>query len=240
MSGTRNPMVLNETRTNPRPNIECIRNIVLPRLQDAGLQIMRLPYREEPPRESHPDEAHVPVLVSPNLHNARRIIVVFGDSNQDLGIWSYRTIGTEEINKGSAVDLVKAVRGNGNWEKTEDGNGNRTDTALVLANPGQLFWHCAGCRAITTTSWIANPRPAGNWGQASTSYRNKIPGHGNWQEHVSYVFENVVLKNLHASSRVDVIGTSDGGLGVVNHMTKRCKYSLPAHRIEGCKTDKAR
>lgn len=184
---------------------------------------MRLPYRQEPPRESHPDEAHVPTLVSPNLHNARRIIVVFGEASQDLGIWSYRTVGTEGINKGSAVDFVKAVRGDGNWEKTEDATGTRTDTALVLANTGQLIWHCAGSRAITSNTFLANPRPAGNWGPASTSYRNQIPGNGTWQQHVSYVFENVLLKNLHASTRIDVIGMSEGGLGVINHMKEQCK-----------------
>lgn len=195
------------------------------RLLETGLQTTRLPYRDtHPRRESRSDEAYVPILVSPNLHGARRIIVVFGESTQDLGVWAYRSIGTEGINVGSAVNFVKAVRGDGNWERTTDETGMRTDTALVLANTGQLLWHCARARAVTQTTWLANPRPAGNWGQASTSYRNEIPGHDNWQEHVSYVLEQVVWPNLHAWSRVEVVGMSEGGLGVIIHMMRRCEY----------------
>lgn len=185
-------------------------------------------------RESRPDEAHVPILASPNLREARRIIVVFGEATQDLGIWAYRTIGSEGINIGSAVNFVKAVRGDGNWEETRDEKGMRTDTALVLANTGQLLWHCGRSRAVTQSTWLANPRPAGNWGQASTSYRNRIPSHGNWQEHVSYVLEEVIRPNLHAWSRVDVIGMSEGGLGVINHMMRRCMLPSNARLPGGC------
>jgi hypothetical protein len=193
------------------------------RLQEAGLQIIRFPYRgTHPQRESLPNEAHVPILASPNLHKARRIIVLFGEISQDLGIWAYRTIGGEGINIGSAVNFVKAVRGDANWAKTTDENGLRTDTALVLANTGQLIWHCAGSRAVTQVTWLANPRPAGNWGQASMSYRNEIPHNGNWLEHVSYVFEEVIRPNLDSSTRVDVIGMSEGGLGVIQYMARRC------------------
>lgn len=202
---------------------ECIRNTVTERLLEAGLGIIRLPYRGiDPQRESLPNEAHVPILASPNLHQARRIIVVFGETTQDLGIWANRTISSEGINIGSAVNFVKAVRGDSNWAKTTDENGHRTDTALVLANTGQLIWHCAGSRAVTQVTWLANPRPAGNWGQASMSYRNKIPHNGIWMEHVAYVFEEVIWQNLDSSSRVDVIGISEGGLGVVKYMASRC------------------
>lgn len=193
------------------------------RLLEAGLQIIRLPYREEPLRESLPHEAHVPILASPNLHKARRIIVLFGETTQDLGIWANRAIGSEGINIGSAVNFVKAVQGDGNWGKTRDEDGLRTDTALILANTGQLIWHCAGSRAVTQVTWLANPRPAGNWGQASMSYRNKIPRNGSWAEHVAYVFEEVIWPNLDSESRVDVIGMSEGGLGVVQYMSRQCK-----------------
>lgn len=193
------------------------------RLLEAGLQIVRLPYRgTNPQRESLSNEAHVPILASPNLHKARRIIVLFGETTQDLGIWAYRTIGGEGINIGSAVNFVKAVRGDANWAKTTDENGLRTDTALVLANTGQLIWHCAGSRAVTHVTWLANPRPAGNWGQASMSYRNKIPHNSSGSKHVAYVFEEVIRPNLDSSTRVDIIGISEGGLGVIQHMGRRC------------------
>lgn len=198
------------------------------RLLDAGLQIIRLPYRgTNPQRESLPSEAHVPILASPNLHQARRIIVLFGEITQDLGIWANRTIGSEGINIGSAVNFVKAVRGDGNWTETTDENGLRTDTALILANTGQLIWYCAGSRAVTQVTWLANPRPAGNWGQATMSYRNKILGNGSCAAHVSYVFEEVIWPNLGPSTRVDVIGMAEGGLSVVQYMNRRCMCFFP-------------
>jgi hypothetical protein len=203
---------------------EAIRDIVLPRLEDAGLKTLRLPLRDgNPPRDSFPTEAHVPILVAQNLSKAPRIIVVFGEPIQDLGIWAYRSINHDGINIGSAVNFTKAVLGEGKGKVTTDVFGNRTDTALVLANTGQLLWHCASSRAVTTTTWLANPRPAGNSGQATMSHRNMIPGHKDWREHIFYVFEKVLWNNLGPSTRVDVIGMSEGGLGAINYLKEHCK-----------------
>lgn len=203
---------------------EAVRGIVLPRLEDAGLKTLRLPLRDgNPPRDSFPTEAHVPILISPNLSKAPRIIVVFGEPIQDLGIWSHWTINEDGINIGSAVDFTKAVLGEGKGKVTTDGSGNRTDVALILANTGQLLWHCATSRAITTSTWLANPRPAGNYDQAKMSYRSMIPGNKDWREHVAYVFEKVLWKSLGPSTRVDMIGMSEGGLGAINYLTEHCR-----------------
>lgn len=188
---------------------------------------MRLPFHDTcPPRESYPIEPHVPILVSPNLNQAPRIIVVFGEPVQDLGIWAYRAIGEEGINIGSTVNFTKAVLGEGSDKERTDSDGTRTDTALVLANTGQLIWHCAKSRAITNQTWLASPRPAGNWGQTTMSHRNRIPANGDWRDHVQYVFEEVVWKNLGDTTRVDVIGMSEGGLSAIKFLKERCKYSL--------------
>jgi hypothetical protein len=83
---------------------------------------------------------------------------------------------------------------------------DKTDTALVIANTGQLLWHCASSRAVTQRTWEAADRPAGPWGQATRSWRNKIPGNKDLNEHIQYVFENVIWPRLDKKSRVDVIG----------------------------------
>ncbi|KAJ5212135.1 uncharacterized protein N7498_003781 [Penicillium cinerascens] len=207
---------------------EAVRGIVLPRLEDAGLKTLRLPHRDgNPPRDSFPTEAHVPILISPNLSKTPRILVVFGEPIQDLGIWSHRTINRDGINIGSAVDFTKAVLGEGKGKVATDGSGNRTDVALILANTGQLLWHCATSRAITTSTWLANPRPAGNYDQAKMSYRNMIPGNKDWREHVAYVFEKVLWKSLGPSTRVDIIGMSEGGLGAINYLTEHWEKWRP-------------
>ncbi|KKA18197.1 hypothetical protein T310_7865, partial [Rasamsonia emersonii CBS 393.64] len=83
----------------------CIRRIVLSRLQALGLSTLRLPLN------AGPKEQHVPILASQNLGTAKRIVVVFGEPIQDLGIWAYRTVGTESISAGSAISFARAVLG---------------------------------------------------------------------------------------------------------------------------------
>ncbi|KAJ5808490.1 hypothetical protein N7474_009759 [Penicillium riverlandense] len=180
---------------------ECIRRIVLDRLHKLGLETWRLPL------SASPQEAHVPILVSNNLPTASRIVVIFGEPSQDLGIWAYRTVGVDSIHAGSAVGLARAAL--------------NKDTALVLANTGQLIWHCSSGRAVTQPTWLSLPRSSACAGQPTMSYRNKIPGNTDWPEHVSYVFDNVLAPRVWCNGtapRIDVIGVSEGGLAAFQYL----------------------
>lgn len=186
------------------------------RLQEYGLETWRLPFPNGPQEpKTMASDPHVPILVSKNLFKATRVVVVFGEPVQDLGIWAYRSVGQDGINFGSAVNFTKSVL-----------DENRTDTALVVANTGQLLWHCASSCAVTQRTWEAAERPAGPWGQATRSWRNKIPENKNWREHIQYVFEHVLWPWLHDKSRVDIIGLSEGGQGALEYLQKRCKLSI--------------
>ncbi|OOQ83095.1 Arb2 domain-containing protein [Penicillium brasilianum] len=192
---------------------ECIRRIVISRLQEAGLEIWRLPFGNGPQESKAPtSEPHVPIQVSKNLSKAARVIVVFGDLVQDLGIWTYRSVGADGINFGSAVNFTKSVLGDAT---------DNTGTALVIANTGQLLWHCASSRAVTQRTWEAADRPVGPLGQATRSWRNKIPGNKDWREHIQFVFEHVLWPWLNEKSRIDVIGLSEGGQGAIEYLQKR-------------------
>ncbi|KAJ6020631.1 hypothetical protein N7540_006135 [Penicillium herquei] len=181
---------------------ECIRPMVLERLKNAGLEILPLPLC------SGANDTTVPILVSKDIANKSRIIVVCGEPNQDLGIWAYRSIH-EGINYGSAVDLTKAVLG----EKMDN------DVGLIIANTGQLIWHCASERAVTQQTWLASPRPYGNWGQPTMSWRNKIPHNNDWTQHVQYVFKKVLWPYVNGKkTRIDVIGMSEGGLAALKYL----------------------
>ncbi|KAJ5239605.1 hypothetical protein N7468_004224 [Penicillium chermesinum] len=182
----------------------CIRDIVRVRLQEAGLETLRLPLG------AAPCEPNVPILTS-NLKGPprRRVIVVFGSTQSDLGIWGFRSIHDTSIKNGSAVEFTQAVLGK---------PGAAKDTALILANTGQLNWFCKGQRALSNRSLAAQPRPFAISEQASGSWRNTIPGNANCQEHVKYVFENVVKPHLASTSRVDVIGVSEGGLAAIEYL----------------------
>lgn len=199
------------------------------RLDNLGMEIMRLPLG----RKS--SEPNVPILLSKNIVHDRkfpdRILVVFGEATQDLGVWAYRAIH-DGINYGSVVDLSKHVL----VEKREENVG------LILANTGQLIWHCGSRRTVTQQTWQALPRPYAAWGQPTMSSRNKIDGHNDWYEHVKYVFDKVLWPLINGkNTRLDVIGMSDGGLAAIRHLQRGCKYTntqlllkLPANEFRVC------
>ncbi|EZF10233.1 hypothetical protein H112_08443 [Trichophyton rubrum D6] len=182
----------------------CIRNIVLSRLHDQGLETLRLPLGAKA------NEQHVPILVSPTFKTDERIIAVFGEPVQDLGIWAYRIIGHETINSGSAVDFSAAVL----REK-----GESPTPGLILTNPGQLVWHCAGEKAISLPSWLALPRKHAVEPPMKMTVRNKIPGHETWQDHVTYVFDEVLGK-LAPDAKIDIIGLAEGSLAAVRYLAE--------------------
>ncbi|RAH52849.1 Arb2 domain-containing protein [Aspergillus piperis CBS 112811] len=180
----------------------CIRNIVLSRLRNLGLITLRLPLT------ARPTDAHVPILISKNLSTATRVIVAFGEPIQDLGIWAYRTLSSDGIEVGSAVQFARAVL-------------DQKDTALVLANTGQLVWHCGSGQAMTLTSWHCVPRKSAVDPPLVMTRRNKIPGNGDWQEHIQYVFEEILAARgrlVRPDAKIGVVGLDDGGLGVIRYL----------------------
>ncbi len=208
--------------------LECIQDIVLPRLHALGLVTLRLPL------SSGPTKPHVPILVSKNLSTASRIILVFGEPVQDLGIWAYRTVGSENINAGSAVNFVKAILNPGEY-----GNNNGTDgvsgkmslsqqggVAVVLANTGQLSWHCGSGRAMTHVARMALPRASAVDPPLLETYRNRIPGHENSLEHVNSVFEGIFAARgqlVRGDAKIDVIGLAEGGYGAIQYLANNCE-----------------
>ncbi|KAL6237696.1 hypothetical protein BDW75DRAFT_248709 [Aspergillus navahoensis] len=211
---------------------ECIRQIVLSRLRNLGLVTLCLPLT------SGPKKPHVPILVSKNLASASRIIIVFGEPVQDLGIWAYRTVGTESINAGSAVDFVKAIlhldQDAESASKEQSEATKKGDVAVVLANTGQLIWHCGLGKTMTTVTRLALPRPSAVDPPLAETRRNKIPGNGNWQEHVNSVFEVILAargKLVRRDAIIDVIGAAEGGLGAVRYLARNwltCRNNISA------------
>ncbi|KAE8147547.1 Arb2 domain-containing protein [Aspergillus avenaceus] len=196
---------------------ECIRTIVSSRLRDLGLTTLRLPLK------ASSVEPHVPVMVSSNLSSATRIIVVIGEPIQDLGVWAYRSVGEDSIDGGTAVSLAKAIfRPGTDKEGDTDPKGKREETALILANTGQLIWHCGARKAMTLTSWTSFPRPSAVDPPLMMTGRNKVPKNESWEEHIMCVFDEILASRGHLvrkDAKVDVIGVADGGLGVIRYLS---------------------
>ncbi|KAI1947238.1 hypothetical protein LOZ12_000791 [Ophidiomyces ophidiicola] len=192
----------------------CIRDIVLARLQALGLQTLRLPVGATTTSQ------HVPILATSSLGNQTRLIVVFGEPTQDLGIWAYRTIGNEGINVGSAVDFAKSIIRNEADTSSTKKDQRDTDSGLILTNPGQLVWHCGGERAVSLPTWNALPMRYAVDPPMRMGPQNKIPGNETWQDHITYVFEHVLDKMTPKTAKIDIIGLAEGGLGAIRYLAE--------------------
>lgn len=180
----------------------CIRRELNIRFQASGLNITRLPLNIPLA------EPHVPILTSPNLATAKRLIIYFGESMQDLGVFAYRIIGQESISSGSALDFVHDIQ-NG-----KDGH----DTAIVIANLGQLLWHRRGQRALTMASWNALPRMTGVSPPVRIdSVKNHILCNYDVKEHITSVFE-AVAKLAGEDVKIDIIGVGEGAEESVKYL----------------------
>lgn len=180
-------------------------------------------------------EPRAPVLVSKNLSSASRIVVVFGESIQDLGIWAYRSVGRDGIDAGSAVSFARSVLGfdnpNSSSGESNGTKGKSNDTALVLANTGQLIWHCASRRTVTHATWLGLPRRSAVDPPVTLSQRNKIFLNEDWQTHVECVFEEVLSargKLVRDDAKIDVVGMAEGALGAVQYLAHECEFQ-PLH-----------
>lgn len=165
------------------------------------------------------DEPHVPVLVSKNLEKADRIVVYIGESHQDLGILAGRVINEEGVNLGSAVNFVHDVivdpscdqaatklelRGTKKLKLEDLGN-----TAVVIANPGQLIWWRRGKKALTYESWNAVPRKHGPGDGPMLTEKNKVPRNKDRIEHVQCLFDDILFPHAQSGVKIDVITVGD-------------------------------
>ncbi len=163
-------------------------------MEALGLNVTRLPLN------TPPTEPHVPILTSSNLSTATRIIIYFGESMQDLGVFAYRIIGQESISSGSILDFIHEI------QHGKDGG----DTSIVIANLGQLLWHRRGQRALTMASWNGLPRKTGVSSPIRIDpVKNHIPGNCDMTEHIKSVFD-AVGKLAKEEAKIDIIGIGDG------------------------------
>lgn len=187
---------------------------MISRLEEAGLSTLRLPLG------SAPDDKHVPILVSSNLRTATRITLILGSPDQELGIWTYRSMAEQGINRGSMVEIAKEILT------------NRPDTALIIANMGQLVYHCGSGQAMSQRTWFALPVETAAHPPAAQTWRNLIPRNGNWREHVKCIFEDVLAPEsemVNPDAKIDIIGVEEGGLGAVEYLVENCKLIRTLH-----------
>lgn len=217
MNGTSSPYPLSYKLTPPG----AIREIISNRLLKLGLCKTRLPLT------ASPSDPHVPIFVSSGLKSAKRIIILFYENNQDLGVLAHRIIGGKGgINEGSVINMVKHIQGRG----SEDGD---EAPGIIIANMGQLRWWRKGQKAVTQMTWFALPQKSA----VDPPYRfdpiaNTIPGNRTTDEHVEYIFNHVVKDLAGKDAKLDIIGVSEGAVKVAAFLEKDENFTRWGARVE--------
>lgn len=173
-----------------------------------GLEVLRLPIGAQ----EH--ENHVPIYVSEGIQSKRRVIILFGERNQELGIFSYRCIGEKGVRTGSAQEMVEAIL-------NEPNSTNSTDQhpGIIITNPGQLIWYRAGSRAIGDYEYLNLPRESAVHEPFRIDpIKNRAQGNGDFESHVQYVFENVMTGIVHPEAKFDIIGLEYTGNAAITHL----------------------
>lgn len=184
-------------------------------MNDLGFETLRLPLG------AAESDNHVPIWVSPNISSKKRVIVIFGERNQDLGIFSYRVIGDDGLNVGSCLNFVRAVQ-QGPAATSDD-----SVPGIIIANPGQLFWYRGGGRAVTATEWQNLPRASAVDEPCRVDeVQNRVPGNANFSEHVNYIFEYVLPARLNKETKLDLIGLEWPGAAMIGYLATNCEISL--------------
>ncbi|CAG9940529.1 unnamed protein product [Clonostachys rosea f. rosea IK726] len=172
---------------------QALENIIHQRLTERGLEKIRLPLG------TPPSKPHVPIFADADLKSKKRVIVIFGQMSQDLGVLAGRIAnGAGGINTGSMVSVVDAARAETSAGEEAPG--------LVLANMGQRRWWPEGERAVTSTGWLATPLPSlVHAGRRHVPEVNDIPGNETGQDHVRCVFNEVLAQRVDKNAVIDII-----------------------------------
>lgn len=161
------------------------------------------------------------------LKQAKKVVVVFGKMIEDLGVWSWRACrGEEGLERGSVVGFVRDLLGR--FESEGDAEGAENETAVVVANPGQLIYSYKHDRAMTMSSWLALPRPSALHGPAKIDEKmNFVEGSETPEKHVRWVMKNVVENQeiVSKDAKLYFIGIEDGATELVRMLAERCEYS---------------
>ncbi|CAG8948640.1 unnamed protein product [Penicillium salamii] len=161
-------------------------------------------------------DPEAPIFVSTNIHGAERVVILFGNLVEDLGVFSYRDICDDGIEFGSVLKLAT-------WALSSA----EQNTALILANPGSQVWQNSLNEAVNMESFSARPRVSAAARSRAIALRNAVKVNDSLLIHTKYIFERLLYAKMKIGSKVDVIGLSEGGYAAVMYLKQNWSFWRP-------------
>lgn len=166
------------------------------RLLGIGTKLLKLP------QTSSKSSPHSIIAATEKFEEAVHVVLLMGDSSRALGVIDERIMeGKGGLAKGSVIPLIQGLCAS-------------TDlpTAVVLANPGQLYWWPAGRKPITVNASNELRLPSLlHYGRAYHPEVNNIPGHISPEEHMQTVMTDIIARMIPGLKRLSVISQGTGG-----------------------------
>ncbi|KAK6496383.1 hypothetical protein TWF481_002407 [Arthrobotrys musiformis] len=147
---------------------ECIRRVLDARFVEEGLTKHFLPPGSDPA-----SDPCVPILISNDLDDVEKVLVVIGNTYDDLGVWSVREMEGLGVNHGSMISTIQTAK--------------KEKFGFAILNCGQNVYSPEMGRAVTYRSWKAATKPSPHIDEV----KNRVPGHENVQKHVNSVLEEL-------------------------------------------------
>ncbi len=189
-----------------------------------------------------------------------RAVLVFGETAQDLGVVAHRVVsGPGGVDRGSMTSVVAALLRQRSsptdarppavvlanpgqllwWQPRsgpdldlDRGGGNGGDANGEGAGTGAGAAAEATGRAMTRHAFDAAPmRSAVHDGVLVDEARNRVPGNRDADEHVRYVFEQVVPSLVLGDARLDVVAVGDAADAVERYLDRDAAWSRWGGRV---------
>ncbi|KAF5018767.1 hypothetical protein F66182_9252 [Fusarium sp. NRRL 66182] len=192
--------------------------IIHDRLEKQGLQMFPLL-----PENNN----HCPIFFKPNIGKTARIVIIFGEPTQDLGIIARRVAnGPGGLAKGSMVSVVRELA-----KQTASPN-DPEPPSVVLANMGQRYWWPEGERSLTIEASADIPLPSlVHTGRRMVKGLNEIPGSETPLAHMATVFDKVL--EVNESANIDVIAIGESCEYALKYFENEKNWAQWGHRLGG-------
>ncbi|RGP64621.1 mitochondrial 40s ribosomal mrp2 [Fusarium sporotrichioides] len=209
------------SRVNDRQRFQLQRameDIIHERLQKEGLQKFQL---------LPGNKKHCPIFFSPSIAKTERIVIIFGEPQQDLGFIAGRVVnGSGGLAKGSMISVVQALA------KQSASPNDPEPPCVLLANMGQRYWWPDQQRALTVEDSADIPLPSlVHSGRQHSKELNEIPGSETTIAHMTTIFNKVLDVNKNAN--IDIIAIGQSCEVVLEFFENNENWAQWGHRLGG-------